>query len=70
MRLPSILNQECITYPDNILDLLFIGRSIFPEEIVGVGLSWRVRVWIIKKVLDPKENLLNSDSRLPTFFFI
>lgn len=55
---------------DNSLDLAFVCSSILLEQIVRIGLCWRVGVGFIEKLLDPKENLLNSDCRLPTFFLI
>lgn len=41
------LNQDLRTYPDDILNLLFVRRSILSKEVVGVGLSRRIRVRIV-----------------------
>ena len=54
----------------NGFDLLFVGLAISFEEVVGISLCWRIRVWIVEQVLDTEENLLDSDGWLPTLFFI
>lgn len=54
----------------NLPHLLLVGWSILFEEIVGFGLRGGLRVWIIEKILDSKENLLDSDRGFPCLFFI
>lgn len=65
-----ILNQILWTHPHDIFDLFLVGRPILPEEIVGIGLGWRIGVWIVKKVLNTEEDLLDGNSGLPAFFLV
>lgn len=41
-----------VTYPNDILNLLFVGRSILSEEIICIGLGWGIRVRVIQQVLN------------------
>ena len=53
-----------------MLDLLVVCVTVFFEQVVGLGLGWRIWIWVIEEVLDPEKNLLDCDSRLPAFFLI
>lgn len=54
----------------NGFDLLFVSLAISLEEIVGIGLRWRIRIWIVEEILDAEEDLLDGDGWLPAFFFV
>ena len=60
----------CWVVPHNPLDLAFICYSVLLEEIVCIRLSRGVWVGIIEQILDSKENLLDSDRRLPTLLLV
>jgi hypothetical protein len=55
---------------DDLLDLSFIRRSILLKQIVRIGLSWRVWVWVIEQVLNANQDRSDGDCWLPAFFLI
>ena len=55
---------------DNSLDALIILGSIPLEKIVCLGLRGRLRVRVVEKVLNAKENLLHRDRRLPGLLLV
>lgn len=55
---------------DDSLDLLFIGGLVLLEEIVCIGLSWRIRVGGVQELLNSKENLFDGDGGLPAFLLV
>lgn len=55
---------------DDTLHLSFISLTIFLEEIVSVCLSRRFGIGFVEELLNPKEDLLDGDGRLPAFFFV
>jgi len=57
-------------FPDNTLDLVLICHSILLEEVVRVGLRWRVGVGVVEEVLNAEKDLLDGNCGLPAFFFV
>jgi hypothetical protein len=55
---------------DDPLDLVFICRPVFLEEVVSVSLGWGVWVRLVEQILDAQEDLLDGDSRLPCIFLV
>lgn len=54
----------------NGFDLLFVSLAISLEEVVGIGLRWRIGVWIVEEILDAEEDLFDGDGWLPALFFV
>lgn len=54
----------------DLLDLRIVPGAVLLEKIVSVGLSWRVGVGVVEQVLNTKQDLLDSNRRLPTFLLI
>ena len=42
----------CWVFFHNGFDLLLVSLAISLEEVVCIGLGWRIGVWIIEKILD------------------
>lgn len=55
---------------DDLLDLGLVCLTVLLEEIVCVGLSWGLWVWVVEEILDTEENLFYGDRGLPAFFFV
>ena len=55
---------------DNAFDLFVIGLAIFLEEVIGISLGGRLRVWIVEQILNPNKDLLDGDRGFPTLFFV
>ena len=53
-----------------MLHFPLIRSSIFLEKVVCVGLCWRFRVWVVKKILNTKQDLFDRDRGFPALFFI
>lgn len=54
----------------DLLNLSIIARAVLLEQVVGVGLSWRLGVGVVKKVLDTEQDLLDGDSWFPALLFV
>lgn len=57
-------------YSNNVLDLFLIRRAVLPEQIIGIRLCRRFWVWVIEKILNPQENLFDSDGGLPVLVLV
>lgn len=55
---------------DDLPHLLLVRYTILLEQIVGLGLRWRLRVDLVEKHLDAEKDLLDGDGGLPGFLFI
>lgn len=54
----------------DLLNLSIIARAVLLEQVVGVGLSWRLGIGVVKKVLDTEQDLLDGDSWFPALLFV
>jgi len=57
-------------HSNNVFDLFLICRAVLPEQIIGIRLCWRLRVWVVEKILNPQENLFNRDGGLPILVLV
>jgi len=55
---------------DNAFDASLVLGAVLLEHIICLGLSWRLRVGIVEKVLDTQEDLLDGDGWLPGLFLV
>ena len=54
----------------NGFHFLLVSLTISLEEVVCIGLRWRIGVWVIEKILDTEEHLFDCDGWFPTLFFV
>ena len=55
---------------DDSLDLGLV-RSLVPlEQVVRLGLGWRVWVWVVKKILHAEQDLFDGDGWLPSLLLV
>lgn len=50
--------------------LLLVSLAISLEEVVGIGLRWRIGIWVVEKILDAEKDLFDGDGWLPALFFV
>lgn len=55
---------------NNPSDTLLVLDTILLEEIVGLRLGWRFRVWVVEQVLHAQKDLLDCDGRLPRLLLV
>lgn len=55
---------------DDPLDFGFICCLVFLKEVVCIRLRWRIGIWVIEKILDAQQDLLDRDCRLPAFLLV
>jgi hypothetical protein len=48
----------------------FVCRTVLLKEVVGISLCRRLRVWIVQKILDTKQELLDGDGRSPILLLV
>lgn len=70
MYTPRQTHLGCWVVSHDPLDLVLVCCAVLLEEIVGIGLCWRVWVGVVEKVLDTEENLLNRNRWLPSFLLV
>ena len=62
--------SRCWIVPHDSLDFLLVSLTISLEEVVGIGLRWRIRVWVVEQILDAEKDLFDRDGWLPALFFV
>lgn len=66
----TVGSSGCGILADDTLDSFLILHLVSLEQVVRLGLGGRLGIGVVQKILDAQEDLLDSDSRLPSLVFV
>lgn len=55
---------------NDLTDFAFIRRTVLLKEIIGFGLSGRLRVRVVKQILNTEQDLLDGDCGTPVLLLV